>query len=102
MRKEWKLQAQTTIHTENLPGNKMWPGGKEHHRRSHILRGAIALHRSLMCKMLIVLGDLAIHNHARGYAIHADLWSKRLRHGLSQHVQSCLRSAVVCVRRPRM
>src|SRR4029077_2892846 len=71
------LQPQPTIHSHNLPSNKMRRGGKEQNRGRNLLPRAVAAHRSLVRHPLHEPSRrfLPQIDHPWRHAVHRNRWS---------------------------
>ena len=71
---------------EELPGDEVGGGGEEDGGGGDVVCGSVALHGGLVGEVLVGLANLALHDHAGGNAVDADLGRPGLRHGLGEHV----------------
>src|SRR5580658_1630399 len=97
------LESEAAVDCEDLAGDEVRAGGEEEDGGGDVVDGAVALHWSLLRKVLIACADVTGgDDHAGGDAVDADLRRPGLGHGLRKHVQRSLGRAVVRVGGPRM
>ena len=97
-----RLQAESAVDGENLAGDEMGADGEEEDGGGDIVGRAVAAHGGTAGKVLELVGDLAVDDHAGSDAVHADFRSPGFRHGAGEHVQGGLGGAVVGVGGPGM
>src|SRR6516162_8427673 len=96
------LEPQSAINGKNLPSDEAGVRSKKQNSLCDILRSAVSPHGSSLRKTR--RGRLSVAftkiNPAWGYAVHRDVRSKGLGHGLREHVERGLRRAVMGVAGP--
>jgi len=80
------LEAEAAVYGQELAGDEGGGGSEEEGRGGYVFGGSVALHGGLVGEVLVGLANLALHDHAGGNAVDADLGRPGLRHGLGEHV----------------
>ncbi len=95
-----RLEAEAAVDGEELAGDEVGGGGEEGDGGGDVRGGSVAAHGGFFGEVLVGGVDLALHDHAGGDAVDADLGGPGLGHGLREHVKGGLGGAVVAVGGP--